>query len=209
MKKNNFRIIASLLIVSILSACFFSCDGTEKLKYTDGVFVDPSSNSEYVPCSPSIIAAAIGEKKAKFADIYYHIIPGYENGEFLTQKFEDGYEVIRKKDVHEPALSELNITNISVCRITDTSVFAEAQTEDKELISKITEAVLTPPSEDEDTLLPANPVFTRELRIFSDNYPYLCYRISYLEDTRGQGYLYDRATGICKNVGGLLIGKLL
>ncbi len=209
MKTNYIRIFAFILVTCILSAFVSSCEDTEKLKYTNGVFVNSSSNSEYVACSSSIVAAAIGEKKAKFADTYYYAVPGYDDGEFLTQKFEDGYEVIRKKDVYEPLLSDLNVTKISVCRITDKTVFAEAQTEDKDLISQIVEAVLTPPSENEDKLPPANPVFTRELRIFSDNYPYICYKISYLEDTRGQGYLYDRSTGICKNVGSLLIGKLL
>lgn len=209
MKNSFFKITTLLLITCILTSFIFSCDDTEKLKYTNGVFVDSSTDSEYVACSSAIIAASIGEKKAKMGSTYYYTVPGYDDGEFLTQSFESGYEVIRKKDVHEPSLSELNVTKIAVCRISDKKVFAESQTEDKELISQMIEAVTTPLSEDEDKLPPANPVLTRELRIFSDNYPYICYRISYLEDTRGQGYLYDRSTGICRNVGSLLIGKLL
>ena len=195
MKKNNILwLILSLALLFLLFPSLISCESVIRLEYKDGVLEGGGENSDYEKCSFSIIAASIStEKKAKLGGTYFYRIPGYEESEFLTQSFDDGYAVIRKKGIEEPALNELKANKIYICNVTSAKVFSEAEIVDKETIDKIIAAIQT-----ESELLPPSPSeFTRELRIASENYPHLYYRISYLEDTRGVGYFYDRATGNC------------
>ena len=200
--KKNVKILSLLLAAALFSAILSGCDGLVAAKYDSSSEAFVIDGEKYVECSGSVCSAYIGEKYSKWSDMIFYLIPGYDSREFLTLSREDGASVFKKEGLEEPELSKLSVTKIYVCRVTEAKVIAESEITDEELISRITDAVIN----GEECVMPGSSEFTRELRIASVDFPYLYYRVSYMEDTRADGYLYDRSLGKCVFVGKMLTG---
>jgi len=193
---SKMKKICSIAAVLIALAALSGCDGLIPARYDDsGVFI--INGERYAECAGSVCAAYIGEKYSRWNDMVFYLIPGCDSAEYLTLSRSDGGNVFKKESLPEPVLSEINITKAYFCRVTETKVIAESELTDRELISAMVDAV----TNGEECVMPGSSELTREIRIASEDYPFLYYRLSYMEDTRADGYLYDRGTGKCVFVG--------
>lgn len=176
----NIKRILIALVALTLALCLVSCSGT-KIKYNgeDGSYTDKKGNvylrapSAYEPVSYKTdktfgkLIAGIGE-----FDLYQ--IANAEQGDWVTTA--DG-DVLYKDGVKLPTLTEFGTDIIWVCREGE-SIHAFARIENADEIEVVIEKYL------EGESIP-QPIRAAEqnlrLRLASDEYPFLYYRLTYLE----------------------------
>lgn len=211
------RILFAALALT-MALCLCACGGT-KIKYNgeDGSYTDKKGNeylrapAAYEPVSYET-DKAFGKLIAGIGEFELYQIAHAPEGEWVTTA--DG-DVLYRKDVQLPSLTEFGATNIYVCREGE-KIHAFANITKTDEINAILKTYL----EGESIPYP-NKVATESLRlrIASDKYPFLFYRLTYLEyasdvivytvdaqgneieTNYGKYFIYNRDDGRCVPAG--------
>ena len=215
----NIRWIA-LALASVLLLCLCSCSAKITYDKESGIYKDKRGN-EYLR-APSCYepVSYLSEKKygtlvAGIGEFDLYAISNAQEGDWLTTA--DG-DVLYKKGVTLPTLEEFGVDGVLICREGE-SIHAFARVETQAEIDALIKTYL----EGESIPYPSRPAAqSLRLRMTSEEYPFLYYRLTYLEyssdvivystDENGQEietnygkyFIYDRDAGRCVPVGDAL-----
>lgn len=214
----NIRWIA-LALASALLLCLCSCSAKITYDKESGIYEDKRGN-EYLR-APSCYepVSYLSEKKygtliAGIGEFDLYAISNAKEGDWLTTA--DG-DVLYKKGVTLPTLEEFGVDGVLICREGE-SIHAFARVETQAEIDALIKTYL----EGESIPYPSRPAAqSLRLRMTSEEYPFLYYRLTYLEYSSdvivyaeenglelnisyGKYFIYDRDTGRCVPVGDAL-----
>lgn len=215
------RWIAAAIAAVTLVLCLCSCSGV-KIQYNneDGSYTDKRGN-KYL-CAPSCYEPvsyssdkAYGSMTAGIGTFDLYTVSNTEEGLWLTT---ENREVLYRSDLKLPTLLEFGTNGVLICREGERiHAFAQVQTQDE------IDALIKTYLEGESIPYPSRAASqSLRLRLTSKEYPFLYYRLTYLEyaedvivytvDENGQEietnygkyFIYDRDDGRCVPVGDAL-----
>ncbi len=214
----NFKRIVIALATLTLALSLCSCGGA-KIKYNgeDGSYTDKKGNAylrapaAYEPVS-YMSEKSYGTLTAGIGEFELYQIANTPEGEWLTT--DDG-DVLYRDGIKLPTLAEFGTDYIYICREGE-KIHAFAKIEKSDEVAALLDAYL----EGESIPYPSR-VATESLRLrfVSDDYPFLYYRLTYLEYSSdvivystdaygneletnyGKYFIYNRDDGRCVPVG--------
>ena len=203
MKRVLLFIMAALMLLSL-----FSCSlrlnnlGYDKIANT---FTDKSTGNTYTNIPFCFEPIILGDEYAKWntgeENVIFYEIEGADPALWLA---EEGLTVFLNTREDVPTLREFEPSGviITVEEVLTVSLAVINKASDIEALVEIWENA-------EAVELPgATPTLSYSARFTSDLYPWLYYRLVYVEYSDGARYLYDRESGRCVDAGDIIASYL-
>jgi len=199
------KITAAILLAAVLLA---SC-GSEliTLKYEDGLFVSARNGLSYLPAPITYEPASVGEPYARYekGNATLCRIGDSDPTQWLAEDAGGGVStVFYSSSITLPDLAALGAEKIVICD-SDVITVGIAEITDAALIAEIVKCF----TEGENAVWPLIDSAARyELKFFSPAWPQICINLIWGSFPEGK-FLYDRGSGRCVEIGGLLDAYLL
>ena len=204
MKKRIIAIILSVLFLLTLASCALRLNPLSYDK-TANTFTNKSTGIAYTNIPFCYEPVALGDEYAKWdtgeENVIFYEIEGADPTVWLA---EEGLTVFINISEEVPTLRELKPTSVIVM-VEDVLSVTLAKVEAAEDI----EALISAWESGESVELPgAEPALSYSAKFTSSEYPWLYYKLVYVEYSDGARYLYDRESGRCVDAGKVIAAYL-
>ena len=196
------KIISAILVFAslfVLSSC-----GKVSFEYRDGGLVNKKSDEIYNALPVGFEPCGVGDEYGKFGEFSLYRVVGINGEEISDDWITEEYSGSATTVFFNGEIPSFRDINYDVCYICeeDANVISVAQTENREII----DGILSSLDKDEKALWPRTDLLASyTLKLYSTEYPAVFYSLVYCICESGN-YIYDRASGSCVEVGGLLAG---
>lgn len=203
--KSKQKMQKAAALLTLICCLFMTSCGTVKFEYKDGMLVNTKDKSTYnaLPTGfePCGVGKAVGEYGA--FTLYTVLTPSGDEmptDVWLTEQYSgNATTVYLSSKENVPSFRKIQFDKCYVC-IEDENVMAVAEIDGKENIDAIISSLDT----SSRALWPRTDIVTSySLKLHSESLAPIFYSLVYCVCESGN-YLYDRASGVCVDVGGLL-----
>ena len=181
--------------VVILLSLLVSCSPLIKITYDDGKYIDKSNDVTYYAAGVSYEPIAVGAEYAEYKKTVLREIDGLDPKLWLTESYEGIGSIYYSSEITLPSLSEFEPSAFIICQVSE-NIQALKTVEEQADINDILEAV----ANGEDAELPQSAE-SYHIKFTSDKYPGIYYDLLYVQITDGLGYVFDRDTKRCVEIG--------
>ena len=187
--------IALFCFITLTALLFTSCSPLIKITYDDGRYIDKSNGITYYAAGVSYEPQAVGSKYAKYKKTVLHEINGLDPKLWLTESYEGIGSIFYSSEITLPSLLEFEADSFAICLVGET-IQSLKVSDDPADISAILDAV----ANGENVELPQSAE-SYHLKFTSAKYPCIFYDLLYVQNADGKGYVFDRDTKRCVEIG--------
>lgn len=172
-----------------------SCSSLIKITYDDGKYIDKANGITYYSAGVSYEPIAIGGEYAMYKKTVLHTIDGLDPKLWLTEMYEGIGSIYYSTDIKLPSIDEFEPDSFLICLVDETIQNLKTVESSSDI-----EAILNAIENGDDVELPLSAE-SYHLKFVSDKYPSIYYNLLYVQTPDGKGYVFDRDTKRCVEIG--------